>query len=210
MGTKKPEIESKHEPMSVFQEVTRGRSAVHSTGIVKLDPKPAFLFFASESEVELVKGKVMPMPLKVRLEPGAMVTSKGDFGPLLQYQAKNGRILVDGDMVVTAWGKQVKGYIQRIKVGLDAGGGPVYHYHDVWTRYVKVGSQTKMEFDHDGYNIFRQQLLGVLGIDEIHPAIAGPMVGNARSELARARQTARINPAQAIAVIELEESLSEE
>ena len=209
MGTNKAEPRPQEATQSIFQQLTKSRSASHRAGTVVLPPKPPFLFFASASEVELLRGKVYLQPQKVRLEPGAMVNSKGDISKLLAYQTKIGRVLVDGDIVVTAWGQQVKGYLHRIQVGKDAGGHPVYHYHDPWTRYIRVGSETKMEFDQAGYTLFRLQLLKVLGIDEVHPAIAGPILSNKKTELARAMQAATHFPSQGIAVHELREQLEE-
>jgi len=132
-----------------------------------------------------------------------MVSSTGNFDQLLAYQLKIGRILVDGDIEVTAWGEKVRGYIKRRQVGKNADGHAIYHYYDPWTKYSRHGAETKSEFDHAGYQIFREQLLEVLGIDAIHPSIADPLLRGKRNELARAKQAAQHHPSQAQAVTEI-------
>ena len=203
MGTNKAKREEvTASSSSIFDQIVKGgRSSRHDTE-PKLTACPPFLYFYSPSEVEVVEGEVWPQPQRIRLEPGVYVNNKGNIDQVLLYQSKSGRTLIE-EMPVTAFGETHQGYIKRIQVGKNSDGEPVYHYHDVWTRYHRIGAVTKKEYDYQGFHLFRKQILELMG-GSIDPAISKPLLASLQRDLDRARQIAAHYASQAIAVNELE------
>ena len=209
MGTKKAPATTPEATDSIFDQLIKGSKGPGRSSRPQLKPNHPFLYFVSPSEVEIMNGDVCLQPQRVRLEPGVYVDNQGNFDNCLRYQAGLGRQLVDGNIEVIAFGEKVKGYIKRVEVGRNSDGVPFYHYHDVWTRYSRVGSVTVKEFDRDGFHKFRQQCLGVLDLTEVHPSIAKPLLAQMKRALNRAKQTASHYASQTIAVEELSEILGE-
>jgi len=105
------------------------------------------------------------LPIKVSVTPGVLGVPDSGASDVLEAGQRNrlGREPIPLDMEVTAWGETREGYLCPLKVGEDAKGRPLIHHHDVWTRYLQVGSQVVTEFDGDGWADFCQRVTKLAG-----------------------------------------------
>lgn len=124
-----------------------------------------FRFWVDPRRIHIVKGKAYFLPAAVTTEPGLQGVQDASRVSIMDaYQQDDlGRTIVPMDFEVTAWGKKVKGYVVRRYLGTDLAGKKLYHYHDVWTRFRKVGAILERDFDREGWIAFCRSVESLVG-----------------------------------------------
>lgn len=154
-----PESQPQHDEV-----VTEYRASDAPGRLESLPENYRFRYWVDPNSVSFVDGEPLYLPVRIAIEPGVQnVRADGESTPIDALQRRHGRVDVPLDFEVQAWGRTVKGYAVRRYIGTDLAGKRVHHWHDVWTRYVTVGTRTHAEFDSEGWLDFRRRVAELVG-----------------------------------------------
>lgn len=131
--------------------------------------RPPFKYWVCASEVGILPDvESVYFPVKVPVMPGAQGVPSGGNPDLLENYQRTAlkRIEVPLDFPCVAFGERVKGgYLCELKIGEDALGKPLLHYHDCWTQYHQLGAQIVSEFDDVGWRQFCRDVAKLIGAE---------------------------------------------
>lgn len=155
-----------------------------------LQPDEPLLFFCSESEFQVVGGKLLPLVSEVRIKPGALcVDRRGGVSGLIGVMTLSRKILVPPDREVPAWGERCRGYNRQLDIRVkDARGNQEFAYCSIWQRPRLVGGVIVWDRDADGYVAFLEEVYKDLLGGRIDPAIREATEAPLRHDLATYRR----------------------
>ena len=121
-----------------------------------LDQNHQFRYWVAPERVYFSEGVCLYNPVAIGVIPGIQnVPESGDPTTIDGYQLNRaGRTKVPMDFECIAWGELVRGYLVKLFIGADTNGKQLYHFHDVWTRYEKLGASYVRSFDYEGWRDF--------------------------------------------------------
>jgi hypothetical protein len=132
-----------------------------------------FRLWVDPLRVRFVDHRPRYNPVAVAIIPGVQnVPGSGDPTNIDAAQVKLGRVPVPIRFPCRAWGEDVVGYIVPLDLGPDSHGEHATHYHDVWTRYDRIGSQMIRRFDQAGWDEFCSSVESLPGLGAVDPTVA--------------------------------------
>ncbi len=174
---------------------------------IPLPENSPFQFWVDEGRTKLVGDEFRYHPVSVPFKPGVQGVSDSDTGPMKTYQEdKLRRVLVPMDFDVTAWGEPVTGYMIRKDVGQDRLGKQLWHYHDVWTRHIPVGSSLILEYDQAGFDDFCKRAEALVGRPP-HPQVAKAEAARMKKSAQTHRRIAHQSPGAELAASRIDAAL---
>jgi len=183
----KPRSDAGNQPADVntFQIDLSGRRPSEEERLTKTDvrnPSGPFVFFIGHGDYQLIDGRFLPRLHKILIRPGVgHIGPKGELHTMIRQQEEWGRRPVPTDIIVEAFGEEVKGYCRAHK----RIGSKHAHHTTVWESFEKIGGKPKWKRDKDGYVKFLELCHGLLYPEDsnLNSAVIDDALRGIRAEL---------------------------